>query len=66
MDFMMNVALNLPGALIDRVEGVSEHVALAPSLHNTAETVLSAFYATVSPQVRAFEPSASAKNLPQQ
>lgn len=62
----MNVALNLPGALINRIEGVSGDVALASSLHNTSETVLSAFYATIPPQVRAFEPSATAKDLPQQ
>lgn len=63
---MMDVALNLPGTLIDWIEGVSEHVALAPTLHNTAKTVLSTFYATIPPQVRAFEPSATAKDLPEQ
>lgn len=60
------MALNVPGTLIDWIEGVSEHVAFAPSLHNTAETILSAFYATIPPQVRAFESSATTKNLPEQ
>lgn len=63
---MINIALNVPGALINRIEGISGHLALAPSLHITPETVLSAFHATIPPQVRAFEPSATAKDLPQQ